>query len=87
MIWRWRHILPIIFIIICSLLTVIPFGYVLIALLGLPWTFVMSFINGPLYALFPHLPGWVGLATGLILPLVVNVVLLYFAGRNLEKHK
>ncbi len=84
---HWKIILPLIyFILTIYFVFALPMGILLfVGTLTLPWSFFMSFISGPLYSIFPNIPYQVGIVLVTIIPMLINMTLLYLIGKKIEK--
>ena len=82
---KLQFTLPILFIVLAAAAFTQPIGGLLAVVLGLPWSYLASFIDGPLFYFFPNLSQNLGMLIGLIIPLVINVFLLYKLGIHLNK--
>jgi hypothetical protein len=61
-----------------------PFGIGLALTLGLPWTFLVSFVAGAVYAVMPNLSEYAALFMLLVPPLAINTLLLYALGAYID---
>jgi len=83
----WKFVFPLVYLVAVGCITfAFPMGILIVAgTLALPWSFLMSFITGPLFALFPHMPSYVGILCMFIPAIGINTFLLFLLEKKLEK--